>query len=193
MTPEQQRATPVRAARNAGMLAAAAAATLIAAAPAHADPAVHVAFGRDTDNGLNKYEVGLNWDSGFAWGNPNGWGAKLQYEVELARWNTRRGTNRQDVTEFGLSPILRIEKRGASWVPFAELSVGLRLLSSTHTSDEHRYSTAFQFSDMAGIGVAFGPQQRAEVGFRYQHISNASIKRPNPGTDFYTGYVRYRF
>ncbi|KAA6120113.1 acyloxyacyl hydrolase [Cupriavidus cauae] len=190
MTQQQERTA--RSLRRSAALCCAAA-TLIAAAPAQADPAVHVAYGRDPGHGLNKYEVGLNWDSGFAYGNPQGWLAKLQWEVELARWNARSGNNRRDVTELGFSPILRVEKHGWSVVPFAELSVGLRLMSATSTSDSHDYSTAFQFSDMVGVGVAFGPQKRAEAGFRFQHISNASIKRPNPGTNFYTGYVRYRF
>ena len=72
-------------------------------------------------------------------------------------------------------------------------SVGLRVQSHTGTSDEHRSGTAFQFSDMVGIGVGFGKNANTEAGFRFQHISNASIKGPNPGSNFYTGYVRYRF
>ncbi len=172
-----------------------AAAALISglSAAAHADPAVHVAFGRDSDHDINKYEVGLNWDSGFAWGNPQGWLLNLQWEVALAEWNPRSGTNRQNVTEIGFSPILRLEKRGAALTPFVEISVGARLLSHASTSDEHRYGSAFQFADMAGVGVTFGSRRQGEAGFRYQHVSNGGIKQPNPGTTFYMGYLRYRF
>ncbi|WP_428979478.1 acyloxyacyl hydrolase [Cupriavidus oxalaticus] len=184
-------------ATNATKAGIAAVLLLIGALPlagtAHADPAVYAAFGRDPGHGINKYEIGVNWDSGFAWGNPHGWLARLQWEVALAQWNARSGTNRQDVTEFGFSPILRVEKRGGAVVPFLEASVGARVLSHTSTSDEHRYSTAFQFSDMIGLGLAFGPRAAAEAGFRFQHLSNAGIKGPNPGTNFYTGYLRYRF
>lgn len=168
-------------------------AALGACAAAHADPAVHVAFGRDPGHNINKYEVGVNWDSGFAWGNPQGWLAKLQWEAELAEWNARSGTNHQNVTEFGFSPILRVEKRGGSLVPFLEASVGVRMMSHKATSDEHRSGSLFQFSDMIGVGMAFGPKTAYEAGFRYQHVSNAGIKQPNPGSGFYTGYVRYRF
>lgn len=160
---------------------------------AQADPGVHVAFGRDPDHGVNKYEVGVNWDSGFAWGNPDGWLVNLQWEVALAEWNTRRGVNSHNVTEFGFSPIVRLEKRGGALVPFLEGSVGVRVLSHAGTSDDHRMGSAFQFADMVGVGVAFGAKRQAEAGFRFQHISNAGIKQPNPGTNFYTGYVRYRF
>ncbi|MBY4896616.1 acyloxyacyl hydrolase [Cupriavidus sp. AU9028] len=193
MTQQQYVAAP----RSAGKLRAASAAVAALAAltmaPAHADPGLHFAYARDTGEGINKAELGLNWDTPYKWGNPQGWQLKVQGEVNVAHWDARRGTNQRDVWELGLSPILRLEKRGGSVVPFAEASVGVRLLSHTSTSDEHRFSTAFQFSDMVGLGVAFGPQQRIEAGVRYQHISNASIKRPNPGTDFLTGYVRYRF
>lgn len=168
-------------------------AALGACAAAQADPGVHVAFGRDPGHNLNKYEVGVNWDSGFAWGNPQGWLAKLQWEAELAEWNARSGTNHQNVTEFGFSPILRVEKRGGSLVPFLEASVGVRMMSHKATSDEHRSGSLFQFSDMIGVGMAFGPKTAYEAGFRYQHVSNAGIKQPNPGSGFYTGYVRYRF
>ena len=111
----------------------------------------------------------------------------------MAFWDSRSGTNRQNVAEFGLTPILRVEKRGSYFVPFAEAGVGLRLLSHTSTSSEHAFGSAFQFGDMVGVGVGFGKNAATEVGFRFQHISNAGIKEPNPGSNFYTGYVRYRF
>lgn len=168
-------------------------AALGACALAHADPGVHVAFGRDPGHNINKYEVGINWDSGFAWGNQQGWLAKLQWEAELAEWNTLSGANHQNVTEFGFSPIFRVEKRGGSMVPFLEASVGVRMMSHKATSDYHRSGSLFQFSDMVGVGMAFGPKTAYEAGFRYQHVSNAGIKQPNPGSGFYTGYVRYRF
>ncbi len=168
-------------------------AALGACAAAHADPGVHVAFGRDPGHNIDKYELGINWDSGFAWGNPQGWQVKLQWEAELAEWNARSGTNAQNVTEFGFSPIFRLEKRGGALVPFLEASVGVRMMSHKATSDEHRSGSLFQFSDMIGVGMAFGPKTAYEAGFRYQHVSNAGIKQPNPGSGFYTGYMRYRF
>lgn len=164
------------------------------AGTAHADPTVQAAFGRDPSHGINKYEVALNWDSGFNWGNPDSWLLRLQWEVELAEWFPQSGTNRHNVTEFGFTPLLRLEKHGfAGFVPFLEVGAGARLLSSTYTSDEHRSGSAFQFGDIFGLGAMFGSRNQFEAGFRFQHVSNAGIKEPNPGTNFYTGYVRYRF
>lgn len=34
---------------------------------------------------------------------------------------------------------------------------------------------------------------RSTLGVRYQHISNAGIKKPNPGMDFVLLYYTHRF
>lgn len=158
-----------------------------------AHPAVQAAFARDTDHGINKYEIAVNFNTPIQYGNPDGWLFRLQAEANMGYWDARSGTNRQNLMEFGLTPILRVEKRGGYFVPFLEAGVGLRLLTHTSTSDQHNFSTAFQFGDMVGLGVGFGKNAATEVGMRFQHISNAGIKEPNPGTNLYTGYVRYRF
>jgi lipid A 3-O-deacylase len=157
------------------------------------DPGVHVAMGRDPSHGINKYEVGINWNTPLMYGNPDGWLVRLQVELEVAGWDARSGTNPQNLFEFGATPIVRFQRGGTAIIPFFELGVGPRLLTHTSTSKEHNFSSAFQFSDMAGFGVAFGQRHSTEVGFRFQHISNAGIREPNPGSNFYTGYVRYRF
>lgn len=159
----------------------------------HADPAIHVGVGRDYSHGINKYEIGVQWHSGHAWGNPQAWQTNLYWEVDLAHWDARRGSPRRNVTEFGFSPVIRLQKRGGAVEPFLEASVGIRLMSHTSTSPSHDYSTAFRFSETLGFGLAFGKHQAGEVGFRFQHVSNAGIKTPNPGSDFITGYLSYRF
>lgn len=159
----------------------------------HADPAVHIAYGRDYPHDINKYEIGVQWYSGFAWGNPQGWQTNLLWEVDLAEWNARRGTPRQNVTEVGFSPVFRFQKHGGTIEPFLEASIGFRLMSHTSTSPSHNYSTAFRFTETVGFGFAFGRDHAAEVGFRLQHLSNGGIKKPNPGTDFIIGYLSWRF
>ncbi|WP_197330814.1 acyloxyacyl hydrolase [Ralstonia syzygii] len=175
--------------RSATLLAA----PLLAAAPAQADPSVRAIYGRDNRHGIEKYGVDIDFDSGFHWGNPQGLFLNLDWEIALGQWRSTSGTNRQNLTEFGVTPLFRLEKRGGSWVPFIEAGIGPRLLSHTRTSDEHNFSTGFQFSDMIGVGVAFGSKQQLQVGYRFEHLSNASIKRSNPGTDLNELYLRYTF
>ena len=156
-------------------------------------PAVQLGYGIDPNHDIQKIEAAFLWDSGFAWGNPQGLLVDLLWEVNVARWHSTSSNNPRNPWEFGFSPVARLQWKRYSWVPFLELSLGVRLITDTRTSDDHVYSTAFQFSEYAGVGVAFGKAQQFAVGYRYQHISNAGIKEPNPGTGFSTVYLRYRF
>ncbi|MBP0623317.1 acyloxyacyl hydrolase [Cupriavidus sp. LEh25] len=160
---------------------------------AHAAPAVQLGYGFDDTHHVQKVEMAMLWDSGFAWGNPQGWLIDLQWEVNVARWNSSSDNNPHDLWEFGASPVVRIGWWKHAWAPFLELSVGPRLLTGTRTSDDHVISTAFQFSEYAGLGVAFGSDRRFTAGYRFQHLSNSGIKEPNPGTSFHVIYLRYRF
>lgn len=156
-------------------------------------PAVQLGYGIDGKHNVEKIEAAFQWDSGFAWGNPQGLLLDVLWEVNIARWHSTSNSNPRNPWEFGFSPVARLAWKRYSWVPFMELSLGVRLLTETRSSDDHVYATAFQFSEYAGVGVAFGKEQQFAVGYRFQHISNAGIKEPNPGTGFSTVYLRYRF
>lgn len=120
------------------------------------------------------------------------WRLRLRHEAELATW---RVPGAPDVQELGYSPVLRLERplRGGQALLFVEGSIGARLLSHTRVAPERSLSTAFQFSDMLGVGVQWGAQGRSTLGLRYQHVSNLGIKRPNPGLDFGQLYYTHRF
>lgn len=120
------------------------------------------------------------------------WRLRLRHEVELAAWRVPKA---RDLLELGYSPVLRLERplRGGQALLFVEGSIGARLLSHTRVAPERSLSTAFQFSDMLGVGVQWGAQARSTLGLRYQHVSNLGIKRPNPGLDFGQLYYTHRF
>jgi lipid A 3-O-deacylase len=44
-----------------------------------------------------------------------------------------------------------------------------------------------------GLGCRFGGKRSYEVGYRFQHMSNAGIKRPNAGMNFHQLRVQYHF
>jgi hypothetical protein len=46
---------------------------------------------------------------------------------------------------------------------------------------------------MVGVGVGLGEHQHYQIGYRFQHLSNASIKEPNPGINFQQIYLQYNF
>lgn len=120
------------------------------------------------------------------------WRLRLRHEGVLAAWHVPQA---RDVVEVGYSPVLRLERplQGGHAVLFVEGSIGARLLSHTRVAPERSLSTAFQFSDMLGVGVQWGAQGRSTLGLRYQHVSNLGIKRPNPGLDFGQLYYTHRF
>jgi hypothetical protein len=51
----------------------------------------------------------------------------------------------------------------------------------------------FQFGNNVGAGYRFGAKGAFDLGVRYQHLSNASIKRPNNGINFTQVRLQYWF
>ncbi|MGH8786372.1 MAG: acyloxyacyl hydrolase [Cupriavidus necator] len=189
-----KQATP--SSRLAHLAAAVPFAACLCALPAAADAAafsMQGGYGRDNRHGVEKYEVAARWDDIVQWQLSSRLALSLDGEVNLANWRALSSRPSSQLTEFGVSPIFRLSYAGEYATPFVEASVGLRVLSHTEIADGHRMGSAFQFSDMVGVGIAFGKAQRLAIGYRFQHLSNAGIKQPNPGTNFSMGYVRYRF
>jgi opacity protein-like surface antigen len=75
---------------------------------------------------------------------------------------------------------------------YLEAGIGAHLISSTALGNK-RFGTAFQFGDHLGFGYRFGARGAADIGYRYQHLSNADIKVPNNGIDFHQVRLQYWF
>lgn len=63
--------------------------------------------------------------------------------------------------------------------PYIEGGLGLVYLTQ-HTREQ---STQFNFTDQGGVGITYFLKKNLSlnVGYRFRHISNASIKSPNSG------------
>ena len=89
--------------------------------------------------------------------------------------------------QVAIVPMLR-------WWPqdtyYLELGVGPSLLSRAHFAGKE-LSTRFQFTSHVGGGFVVNDVHR--FGLRYTHVSNASIKRPNPGLDLFEASYTYQF
>ena len=46
---------------------------------------------------------------------------------------------------------------------------------------ENQFGTVFQFTEIMGAGLRFGPCNTYETGIRIEHMPNADIKQPNNG------------
>lgn len=105
-------------------------------------------------------------------------------EAYVSHWNGRGATERVSFTQLGLVPTLRYRfgRGGSDW--FVEGGIGISALDSMYRTTDKEFSTRFNFVDVLGVGRSFGPQRRQELSLRFSHVSNADIKKPNPGENF---------
>ena len=144
------------------------------------------------DKGVRKISLAAGWDREEPLWQGQKWHLALRHEVELGIWRIRHAS---DAVEFGYSPVLRLIRPLSTHAGrlFVEGSIGVRLISNKRLSPDFGMSTAFQFSDMLGIGYQWGTGQRTTVGIRATHISNGGIKKPNHGLNFGELYIQRTF
>ncbi|MGX4644385.1 acyloxyacyl hydrolase [Massilia sp. SYSU DXS3249] len=140
--------------------------------------------------------VGLqkNWDPSWRWLASNGRHLSGYWDVSAAYWrgSAYRGVRgqRQNIGVIGFTPVVRYQRDDKlGW--YVEGGIGANLLSELYDNYDNKLSTAFQFGDHVGIGYV--TQNKWDLGLRFQHYSNASIKRPNSGVNFVIASARYNF
>jgi lipid A 3-O-deacylase len=166
----------------------------LGAASAHADQfGVQLGAGV-ADHDVKKGDLGLVWDPGLQWWHFAGFHFTVVGEAHVAYWHEGAANAvNPAIWEFGVTPVFRIIKDTGWFRPFFEAGVGIRFLSHVQETTDRTMSTSFQFADMVGVGAQFGEHQNYQAGFRFQHLSNADIKTPNPGINFTQVYLQYNF
>lgn len=110
---------------------------------------------------------------------------KLEFQT---RWQTAVGIWRgdRDIFDISLTPVFRLQSVGAiaGLRPYFEGAVGFHYISETRMRGRV-LSTNFQFGDHLGIGFQSGGRVGIDICYQFQHLSNASIKRPNAGINFH--------
>jgi lipid A 3-O-deacylase len=122
--------------------------------------------------------------------------SRLTRHLELAAsyiQGRARSEHNNDIAVVGATPVLRLERPQGNLTLFLEGGIGIRLLSDATLYDNRHFSTAFQFGELLGVGLRFGPRQIYEVGMRVEHISNGGIKEPNDGISFATIHWAYHY
>jgi hypothetical protein len=151
-----------------------------------------VAVEAGNGDGADMGRVAVQWDWSKRWWQGQNWHLGGYWDLGLGYWrrDVQPGQN-GDITEIGITPVFRLQQNDLLGA-YAELAVGAHFLS--HTSlGEKRFSTAFQFGDHVGAGYRFGAKGAFDVSYRYQHLSNGSIKRPNNGINFNQIRLQYHF
>jgi lipid A 3-O-deacylase len=158
--------------------------------PSHAIDGISIEGGRG--DGTDMWRVGVQWEWNKRWFQGQNWHLGGFWDLAAGYWrrSAAPGLNRS-LTDIGLTPVFRLQSNDLQGL-YLEAAIGFHLLSRTSLGDK-RFSTRFQFGDHLGAGVRFGPGGRYDLGYRFQHLSNAGIKRPNHGINFHQVRFQYRF
>jgi lipid A 3-O-deacylase len=150
--------------------------------------------GGTADHGVNKGDLGLVWNPGLSWWEAGGYHVEVVGEAHASYWDIREsGAVNSGIWELGVTPVLRFVRSTGRFRPYIEAGIGVRMLSHVRETADRTFSSSFQFADMVGVGLQFGSHQNYRAGYRFQHLSNAGIKHPNPGINFSEVYVQYDF
>ena len=149
-------------------------------------------FGSGPEVRMARLAVQKNW--GARWLASNGRHLSGYWDLSAAYW---RGTayrnvpgQHQNLFVVGITPVVRYQRDDKlGW--YVEGGIGANLFSELYNNDDKQLSTAFQFGDH--IGVGYVTQSKWDLGLKFQHYSNASIKRPNSGANFLVASASYRF
>jgi lipid A 3-O-deacylase len=166
----------------------------LASSSAFADQFGVQVAGGVADHDVKKVDLGGVWDPGLTWWEIAGYHFTVVGEAHVAYWNlNEQPESHPNIWEFGVTPVFRFIKSSGWLRPYFEAGVGVRLLSHVQETPDRDFSSSFQFADMVGLGLQFGDHQNYQAAFRFQHLSNAGIKHPNPGINFSEIYLQYNF
>lgn len=106
------------------------------------------------------------------------WWWPRQIELGAGIWRLPDLAGRTRLYDVNLTPIWRIENS----LGYCEAGIGAHFLSHTINNNTHRLPSSVQFGSHLGTGLSF---DNLNVGVALQHLSNAGIKKPNSGINFY--------
>jgi len=165
--------------------------------PAAAVDGMSISAGTDDSGNANVdlYRVGIQWKWKKRWLQTENWHLGGYWDLQGGYWNNSSpDKTNSGLWELAFTPVFRVQQNELSgFAPFLEFGVGAHLISKTSVSNQRQFSTNFQFGSHVGIGARFGNKDAFELSYRYQHISNASIKHPNNGINFNILRVGYWF
>lgn len=124
------------------------------------------------------------------------WGSEVRghWDVYASRWSFDAEPGRDSKSYLvGVTPTLRVRPDQGRSALFLEGGIGATVASKRYVTVNKEFSTTFNFASHVGLGMNFGDQRRHEVSVRVQHLSNASIKKPNPGENFVQLRYGYHF
>ena len=172
--------------------------TAFSSAPAYALDGMSLEIGNGDH--VDMARVGVQWEWKKRWFQGSNWHLGGYWDIAAGYWHHRNAgpDEHEDLFDIGVTPVFRVQRNNLTG-PYLEAGIGMHLLSHSSIGDR-RMSTAFKFGDHLGVGFRFGAKGgwfgakgSYDLGYRFQHLSNGSIKRPNPGINFHQIRLQYNF
>ena len=164
----------------------------LASAPASAVDGIAIEGGSTHSGSTHLGRIALQWDWDKRWFQASERHLGGLWDVVLGHWNgdVKPGQN-SHITEIGLTPVFRYQRNDLRGL-YLEGGIGFHWLSRTQIGNR-QLGTAFQFGDHVGVGCRFGAKGHYDLGYRFQHLSNGNIKRPNEGMDYHLVRLQYHY
>ncbi len=151
--------------------------------------AVEAGRGNSTDMG----QIGLirQWDR--QWFTDGDWFLGGYWEASVGRWKSDSAGGKT-IWDIGLTPVFRLQpKANVGLRPYIEGAVGAHYISDSQVDASRDMGSNFQFGSHLSVGLVFGGKGQFDLGYRYQHLSNANLESPNPGINFQQVRLAYLF
>jgi lipid A 3-O-deacylase len=151
--------------------------------------AIEAGHGEATDMG--QISLIRQWDR--KWFTDGDWYLTGYWEASVGNWKSSEAGGKR-IWDVGFTPVFRMQtKAGSGFRPYLDGAVGAHLLSDTHVNARLNMGSSFEFGSFLGVGLLLGDKSQFDLGYRYQHLSNADLKTPNPGINFQQVRFAYLF
>lgn len=162
----------------------------VVAAPVQAVDGLSVEYGKNGSFEMVRAAVQWQWQKRWLDNGSRHVGGYWDLSLGQFQGDSLPGRN-DSLTTIGFTPTFRWQANDLQGL-YVEGGIGANLISRT-SLETKRFSTQFQFGDHIGFGYRFGAKAAWDLGYRFQHLSNARIKQPNDGIDFHQIRLQYWF
>jgi len=143
--------------------------------------AIEAGLGDDSTD-MGQFSLIHQWDS--KWFTEGNWYLTGYWEASLGHWHSSNAGG-NEIWNVGLTPVFRVQSKATGGLrPYFEAAIGANLISDTHVNNERNMGVAYQFGDHLGLGMILGDRGQYELGYRFQHFSQAGINHDNDGINF---------
>lgn len=159
--------------------------------PSYAVDAAYVWYsgGKKADN----ITVGLQWDWDKRWLSSDGKFVGGYWDVNISQWHGSDHFTLQEtqiIKVAGVTPMFRWQNDSKTGY-YLEGGIGARWITALWDNAGRQLSTHYQFADTIAAGYAY--HSGLDVALKLEHTSNAGIKMPNSGMNFFGVRLKYHF